>query len=208
MKGKKKRKLDLRSSSRKKLPLRTKTREIREKSYQQLLYHCGFIMLMRHKNSNIHPNPIPSIKEILLNRKMRSVPPNARINVMVKNWSLSTRAKSSTMPTVNLDGIVGEDELSCQSTYEVGMKEIQPNYEGLLFGNEKLIQDGQLLRIYRKLLKALNEIRLQIATNYQPVMKFKGKSFKTYIAQVKAKEFVTDVDDVEFEDWCVTNTHA
>jgi hypothetical protein len=28
------------------------------------------------------------------------------------------------------------------------------------------------------------------------------------IAQVKAKEFVTDVDDVEFEDWCVTNTHA
>ncbi len=66
---------------------------------------------------------------------MRSVPANARINVMVKSWSLSTGAKSSTMPTVNLDGIVGEDELSCQSTYEVGMKEIQPHYEGL-FGNE------------------------------------------------------------------------
>jgi len=25
---------------------------------------------------------------------------------------------------------------------------------------------------------------------------------------VKAKEVVTDVDDVEFEHWCVTNTHA
>jgi hypothetical protein len=73
---------------------------------------------------------------------------------------------------------------------EIGMKEIQPHYEGL-FGNEKLIQDGQLLRVYRKLLKALNEIRLQIAINYQPVMKFKGKTFNTYIAQVKAKEFVT-----------------
>jgi hypothetical protein len=111
------------------------------------------------------------------------------------------------MPTVNLDGIVGEDEHSCQSTYEVGMKEFQPHYEGL-FGNEKLIQDGQLLRIYRKQLIALNEIRPQIAINYQPVMKFKGKSFNTYIAQVKAKEFVTDVDDVKFEDWCATNTHA
>jgi hypothetical protein len=126
---------------------------------------------------------------------------------MVENWSISTRAKSSTMPTMNLEGIVGEDELSCQSTNEVGIKEVELHYEGL-FVNEKLIQDGQLLRIYTKLLEALNEIRLQIATNYQPVMKFKGKSFNTFIAQVKAKEFVTDVDDVEFEDWCVTNTHA
>ncbi len=66
---------------------------------------------------------------------MRNVPTNARINVMVKSWSLSTRTKSSTMPTVNLDGIVGEDELSCQSIYEDGMKENQPHYEGL-FGNE------------------------------------------------------------------------
>ena len=80
------------------------------------------------------------------------------------------------MSTVNLDGIVGEDELSCQSIYEDGMKEIQPHYEGL-FKNEKLIQDGQLLRIYTKLLKALNEIRLQISLNDQPVMKFKRKSF-------------------------------
>ena len=96
---------------------------------------------------------------------MRSVPANARTNVMVENWSINTRTKTSTMPTVNLEGIVGKDELSCQSTYEVGMKEIQLYYEKL-FGNKKLKQDGQLLRVYTKLLKALNEIRLQIATNY------------------------------------------
>ncbi len=123
-----------------------------QKSDPQLLYHCGFTMLTRHRNWKIRPNPIPSIKEILLNPRMRSVPANARINVMVKSWSLSTRTKSSTMPTVNLEDIVGEDELSCQSTYKVGMKEIQPRYEGL-FRNEKLIQDGQLLRIYRNYLK-------------------------------------------------------
>ena len=87
------------------------------------------------------------------------------------------------------------------------MKEIQLYYEKL-FGNKKLKQDGQLLRVYTKLLKALNEIRLQIATNFQPVMKFKGKFFNTFIAQVKAKEFVIDVDDIEFEDWRVTNMHA
>jgi hypothetical protein len=66
-------------------PLRTKTKEVGGKSDQQLLYHCGFAMLMRHKNSHIRPNPIPSIKEILLNCKMRSVPANARINVMVES---------------------------------------------------------------------------------------------------------------------------
>ena len=87
------------------------------------------------------------------------------------------------------------------------MKEIQLHYKGL-FGNERLIQDDQLLHIFTKLLNALNEIRLQNVTNFGPVMKFKGKSFNTFIAHVKAKDFVTDVDDVEFEDWCVTNMHA
>ncbi len=87
------------------------------------------------------------------------------------------------------------------------MKEIQLHYEGM-FGNERLIKHDQLLCIYTKLLKALNEIRLQNATNFRPEMRFKGKSFNTCIPQVKANEFVTDIDDVEFEDWCVTNMHA
>ncbi len=167
-KEEKKRKLELDSLSWKKLPSRNKTRQIREKSDPQLLYHCRFTMLMRHTNSNLRPNPVRSIEEILSNRRMRNVPTNARINVMVESWSLSTRTKSYTMSTVNLDGIVGEDDLSCQSIYEDGMKEIQPQYEGL-FGTEKVIQDGQLLRIYTKLLEALNEIRLQVAlmTNLQ-----------------------------------------
>ena len=57
-KEEKKRKLELPSSSQKKLPLRTKTTKVREKSDPQLLYHCGFTMLMRHQNSNIRPNPV------------------------------------------------------------------------------------------------------------------------------------------------------
>jgi hypothetical protein len=110
------------------------------------------------------------------------------------------------MSTENLDGIVGEDELSCQSIYEDDMKEIQPIYEGL-FGNEKKLQVDQLLSIYTKLVEALNEIRLQVASN-ETVMKVKGQSYNTYIAQLKANKFVSDVDDIEFQNWCVTNTHA
>ena len=64
------------------------------------------------------------------------------------------------------------------------------------------------MRIYTKLLKALNDIRLHSAANSRPMMKFKGKPFNTLITQVKAKEVVTDDDDVEFEDWCVNNTQA
>ena len=80
-------------------------------------------------------------------------------------------------------------------------------YEGL-FGNEIPIQEDRLMRIFTKLLKALNDIRFQSSANSGPLMKFKGKTFNTLITQVKAKEVVTDVDDVEFEDWCVSNTHA
>jgi hypothetical protein len=54
-----------------------------------------------------------------------------------------------------------------------------------LFGNEKVIQDGQLLRIYTKLLEALNEIRLQVAHNDNPVMKVKGQSYNTYICELQ-----------------------
>jgi hypothetical protein len=174
------------------------TTKVREKSDPQLLYHCGFAMLMGHQNSNLRYNPSQSIKEILSNRRMKNVPTNARINALVESWSLSTRSKSSTMSTVNLDGIVGEDEFSCQSIYEDDMKEIQPLYEGL-FGNEKVMQVGQLLCIYTKLLQALNEIRLQVVRNDNPAMKVKGQSYNTYIAQLKAKEFVSDVDDIEFD---------
>jgi hypothetical protein len=66
----------------------------------------------------------------------------------------------------------------------------------------------KIFHIYTKLLKALNDIRLQNTANFSHVMNFKGKSFNSFIAQVKAKNLVTDIDDVEFEDWCVTNTHA
>ena len=170
-KGEKKQELYSSPSPRKrKLPLRTLTRVEGEKSDPQVLYHRVFTIFMQQKISNIRPKPITSIKEILSNRKMKSVLANARLNVMVDSWSTSTRTTSSTLPTVDFEGIVGEDELSSQSAYEVGMKEIQLHYEGL-FGNERLIQDDQLLCIYRKLLKALNEIRLQIALNIQPVMK-------------------------------------
>jgi hypothetical protein len=111
------------------------TTKVREKSDPPLLYHCGFTVVMRYQNSNRRPNPSRSIDEILSNCRMRNIPTNARLNALVESWSLSSRTKSFTMSTVNLDGIVGEEELSCQSIYEDDMKEIQPIYEGL-FGNE------------------------------------------------------------------------
>ncbi len=162
------------------------TTKVRKKSDLPLLYHCGYTMVMLHQNTNRHPNPSRSIDEILSNCRMRNIPTNARLNALVESWSLSSRIKSSTTSTVNSDGIVGEDELSYQSIYEDGMKEIQPIYEGL-FGNEIFLQEDQLLKKYAKYLEALNEIRLQVARNENPVMKVKGQSYDTYIAQIESK---------------------
>ena len=207
-KANKKRKIELSSSSRKKrLPLTTVKTKIRKKSDFPLLYHSGFTMVMRHQNTNQRCSPKQSIDDILSNRRMRNIPTNARDKAMVESWSLSSRMKSLTMSTVNSDGIVGEDELSCQSIYEVEMKEIERGYDGL-FGNEIFLQDEDLSEIYAKYLGALNDIRLQVAGNQNPVMKVNGQSYNTYIAQLKAKEFVSHVDDIEFQDWCVSNTHA
>ena len=55
------------SPRKRKLPLRTLTRVEGEKSDPQVLYYCVFTMFMQQKISNIRPNPIPSIREILLN---------------------------------------------------------------------------------------------------------------------------------------------
>ncbi len=62
--------------------------------------------------------------------------------------------------------------------------------------------------IYTQLLKASNEIRLQNTAKSTLVMKFKSKSVNTFIAQVKAKEPVTDSNDIEFQDWSLNNSHA
>ena len=181
------------------MQLQTSTKVVGEKSDSQVLNHGVFTMLMRQMISNTRPNQIPFINKFLSDCKIKIVSANARLMVIVDSWSTSTRTTSSTLPTMNFEGIVGKDELTSQSTYDVGTKEIQPHYEGL-FGNETPIQEDQLLCIYTKLLKALNEIRLQNATNFGRVMKFKGKSFNTFVAQVKEKELVTYVDDIEVED--------
>ena len=65
------------------------------------------------------------------------------------------------------------------------------------------LQEDQMSKKYAKYLEALNQIRLQVARNENPVMKVNGQSYNTYIAQLKAKESMSDVDDIEFEDWCV-----
>ena len=50
---------------------------------------------------------------------MNIITANARFNTMVDSWSKSNRPISTTLPTMILEGNVGEDELSSQSTYEV-----------------------------------------------------------------------------------------
>ena len=132
------------------MPSTTKTKKVREKSDPQQVYHCGFTMLMRHQNSNLHPNPSRSIDEILSNRRMRNVPTNAKLNALVESWSLSSRTKSFAMSTANLDGIVGEDELSCQSIYEDGMKEIQPHSSQMPLMDLKNLQFSLEDRDYSK----------------------------------------------------------
>ena len=73
---------------------------------------------------------------------MNIIPANVRFNAMVDSWSACYcyRSTSSTLPTVIFEGHVDKDELSSQSTYEVGMKVYLPRYEEL-FCNQMPIEE-------------------------------------------------------------------
>jgi len=104
-----------------KLPLRTSIRVSDKKGVHELLYYGVFTMSRRQLCLKTGSDPIYLIKQILSSRKMKIVPTNTKLNAMVIGWNMKTKTVSSDISTMNLDGIVGEDELSSQLIYEFGM---------------------------------------------------------------------------------------
>ncbi len=62
---------------------------------------------------------------------------------------------------------------------------------------------------YQILLKAINEIRIQLSTkNTLSAIDRNGHTFNTDIMEIHAKQVCLSIDDAEFHDWALKNTFA
>ncbi len=105
-----------------------------------------------------------------------------------------------------------EDRLSSQSTYAVDIDDknyievLSPNLA--LFDNEVSSGNKFFKCVYTQLINALNDLRVQKCTKTTLSAVWNGKSVNTYIAQVKAKDVVTDSNNIEFYDWNINNFYG
>ncbi len=107
---------------------------------------------------------------------------------------------------------VGEDVLSAQSSYTIDIND--SNYidnlapHPTMFDNEVPLGEDTFKKVYTKLIKALNDVRIQKSTNSFLSAVWNGKSQNTFIGQVKASAVVVESDDIDFFDWSLHNSCA
>ena len=71
------------------------------------------------------------------------------------------------------------------------------------------ISKGDMKKSYRILVKAINEIRIQLSTkNTLSAIDGNGRTFNTDIMEIHAKQVCLSIDDAEFHDWALKNTFA
>ncbi len=69
-----------------------------------------------------------------------------------------------------------------------------------MFDNEVPLGMDTLKKVYTQLISALNDVRVQKSTNSTLSALWNGKSWNTYIGQVKANSVMVKCDDIEFFD--------
>jgi hypothetical protein len=169
---------------------KNRTGKLLSKVAGQCLYHDVFTTYMRH----FLPNDIHLLKDIikdimttLTSRPKRcTMGPITQLNSMVALWTTNCKATTAGSSLVFEDN-VGEDGLTSHSTYKVNIN--CPYYKASIAPNRKILNDlksskEQLEKVYGGMMKAVNELRLQIASKSTlSAIDCQGKSFNNNIAQ-------------------------
>ena len=110
---------------------------------------------------------------------------------------------------MDVEDNVYKDQLSFQLTYKINIG--CPYYKASIAPNQKLLNDlkpseEDLRKVYRVLMKEVNDLRLQIDSKKTlSCIDHQGKSFNTNIAEVQAQKVVFwPLDDIELVDWTTT----
>jgi hypothetical protein len=136
----------------------------------------------------------------LLNRC--TITPVAKVNFKIDSWT-TTRLATTVGSSLGFEDPFCEDTLSSQSTYKINIG--CPSYKGSIAPNPKLLNDfepskEQLEKVYGGIMKEVNKLWLQIASNNTlSAIDHQGKTINTNIAKVQAQNVVFwPLDDIEF----------
>jgi hypothetical protein len=131
---------------------------------------------MCHFNQD-DPHPLKDIIQDIMNTssslpKRCTIGPLAQLNSMVSTWTTNGKA-TTTGSLLVFDDNVGEDGLSTQSTYKVNID--CPYYKEAIAPNSKVLNvlkpsEEDLKKVYRVLMKEVNDLRMQIDSKKNPFL--------------------------------------
>jgi hypothetical protein len=144
------------------------------------------------------PNDLHLLKDIIQDiitaststAKRCTITPIAKFNVEVASWTTTCKATTAGSSFIFEDN-VGEDRLSSHSSYKVNID--CPYYKASIALNQKILNDlspskEHLKNVYGGIMKEVNELRLQIASNNTlSAIDHEGQTFNTSIAKVLAQ---------------------
>ncbi len=108
----------------------------------------------------------------------------------VASWTTTCKATPAGS-SLGFEDNVGEDRLSSQLTYNLNIYCLY--YKASIAPNQKILNDlkqskEELKNVYGGIMKKVNELRLQIASNNTlSAIDQQGQTFNTYIAKVQAQ---------------------
>jgi hypothetical protein len=176
-KEKKKRKKKSKRNHDKLLPTaKNRTENLQSRVAGQLLYHDVFSTYMHHFVQD-DPHPLKDIIQDIMNTSS-SLPKRctigllAQLKSMLSSWTTSGKATTAGSLLIFEDN-VGKDGLSTQSAYKVKID--CPYYKEAIAPNPKVLNDVKpseedLKKVYRGLMKEVNDLRLQIDSNKIPFL--------------------------------------
>jgi hypothetical protein len=181
----------------------------------QCVYFDAFTSYARHQLPEDIDEILTIVEGVISNKNVTtkrfgSTNRMSRLNSEVSNWN----AKRPIFPSSSsiFNDSIGDDGLSSQSTYDVRID--NPHHIEAIAPNSKLLQDSlptidAMKTSYQILLKAVNEMRIQLSTkNTLSAIDRNGRTFNTNIAEIHATSVCLSIDDVEFYEWASENKFA
>lgn len=181
----------------------------------QCVYFDAFTSYARHQLPEDIDEILTIVESVISNKNVTtkrfgSTNRMSRLNSEVSNWN----AKRPIFPSSSsiFNDSIGDDGLSSQSTYDVRID--NPHHIEAIAPNSKLLQDSlptidAMKTSYQILLKAVNEMRIQLSTkNTLSAIDRNGRTFNTNIAEIHATSVCLSIDDVEFYEWASENKFA
>ena len=181
--------------------------------HSSIYYHSAFKMYPRHKrpeNMSSDPEELDSLQKLFSARARVSTVSIS--NAIVESWNQGKKPSFLSLPPLTQESNLGDDGLTLQSTYDVNIndKEYQESLKiDISLLGETMPPHDQLKKHYTKLLQGASLMKqMTLRGETLTAVRRRGELMNLRIVDVSAKNFMLQIDDAEFQDWCSNNLFA